>query len=531
LYYVAGDVGGRDGSYQTDTQRYLAGVKGSHFGWDWDAAGLFIRSETDLTRKNFFSYDRLLQGLAGTGPYGYYRIGANAGLNNPAIYNWLAPAREQHILSENTNFDIKASRDLMQLQGGSLALAVGYEFRREELNNPGTPGTETGNVVGLGYSAAFGSRNINAIFAELYAPVLKNLELTAAVRFDDYSDVGNTTNPKIGAKWTIVPSLVLRGTYATAFRAPGLYETSKANATAGFTNAVDPIRCPVTGAPVDCQAQVLGINIGNPFIKPERSDTYTVGVIWEPVPGLSGTLDYWNINTKDQITIGSVQAVANNPASFPAATVGRDTNNLPGIANSGTLLYVSTPFQNANNVKTDGIDLDVVWRQNLRAYGSLTTELQWTRVFNYKQTFSNGLTLQYVGTQGNYDVSSGSATPEDRINLIIGWGQGPWNVTGTVRYVSDYQSIPYEGVTTPDECLSVLDHDECHVSSFTTLDLAASYKGFKNWEIFGSVVNVFNRIAPFNPAAAYGNINYNYNYAFSGATGTQFNLGARYTFQ
>ena len=50
-------------------------------------------------------------------------------------------------------------------------------------------------------------------------------------------------------------------------------------------------------------------NIGNPFIKPEKSDTWTVGVIWEPVPGLSGTLDYWNINTKDQITIGSGQAM------------------------------------------------------------------------------------------------------------------------------------------------------------------------------------------------------------------------------
>ena len=531
LYYVTGDVGGRDQSIESTTQRYLAGVKGSHFGWDWDAAALFIKSETDVTRKNFLSYDRLLQGLAGTGPYGYYRIGANAGLNNPLIYDWMAPDRPQHITSENTNFDVKASRDLMALAGGQLALAVGYEFRKEELSNPGTPGTESGNVVGLGYSAAFGKRDINALFAELYAPVLKNLELTAAIRFDDYSDVGHTTNPKVGFKWTVIPSLVLRGTYATAFRAPGLYETSTANASAGFTNAVDPIRCPVTGLPADCQAQVLSINTGNPFIKPEKSDTYTIGVIWEPIPGLSGTLDYWNIETKDQITIGSVQAVANNPSSFPAATVGRDTNNLPGIPNSGTLLYVSTPFQNANLVKTDGIDLDIVWRQSLQQWGNMTTQLQWTRVFNYKQTFSNGQTFQYVGTQGNYDVSSGSATPEDRINLILGWTRGPWNVTGTIRYVSDYQSIPYEGVVTPDECLSALDHDDCHVSSFTTLDLAASYKGFKNWEIFGSVVNVFNRIAPFNPAAAYGSINYNYNYAFSGATGTQFTLGARYTFQ
>jgi len=69
------------------------------------------------------------------------------------------------------------------------------------------------------------------------------------------------------------------------------------------------------------------------------------------------------------------------------------------------------------------------------------------------------------------------------------------------------------------------------VSSFTTLDLSASYKGFKNWEIFGSVINVFNKLAPFDRQAGYGAYNFNYNYALSGAIGTQFNIGARYTFQ
>ncbi len=337
----------------------------------------------------------------------------------------------------------------------------------------------------------------------------------------------------------MIPQLVLRGTWATAFRAPGLYETSTANATAGFVTASDPVRCPVTGLAADCQGTVLGINTGNPFIKPETSDTWTVGVIWEPIPGLSGTLDYWNIKTDDQITIGSVQGVLNNPGNFPAATIGRDTNNLPGIPNSGTVLYVSTPFQNANTVKTDGIDLDIVWRQSLKEWGTLTTEFQWTHVFNYSQTLGN-IEYKYAGTSGNYDVSSGSGTPEDRWNLIIGWNRGPWSVTGTVRFVSGYDELPWsnEGAQMPADCLWHLspapggtnEQTSCSVDSFTTLDLAASYKGFKNWEIFGSIINVFNEKAPFAPAAAYGLVNANYNYAYSGITGTQFNLGVRYTF-
>jgi iron complex outermembrane recepter protein len=91
----------------------------------------------------------------------------------------------------------------------------------------------------------------------------------------------------------------------------------------------------------------------------------------------------------------------------------------------------------------------------------------------------------------------------------------------------------WQGDTPPPDapqCLPPIDTPGCHVASFTTFDLSASYSGWKNWQVFGSIINVFNRIAPFNPAAAYGGVNYNYNWAFSGATGTRFNLGVRYTF-
>ena len=529
LFYVDGAMGARESTYETNTQRYLAGVKGTTRGWEWDVAGLYIRSDTDVTQKNFHSYDRLLQGLAGTGPYGYYRIGASAGLNDPAIYDWIAPDRHWSTVSENSIFDAKASRDLYHLQGGLLALAVGYEFRREELANPGTPGTETGNVVGIGYSTAFGSRNVNAAYAELYAPLLKNLEVTAAVRYDHYSDVGGTTNPKIGVKWTALPSLVLRGTWETAFRAPGLFETG--STTAGYGGGKDPVRCPVTGLDEDCDFIGLGILTASPYLKPETSTTYTAGAIWEPAPGLSVMADYWNIRTNDLITVADGDAVLADPSAYPGAAVVRDTNDLPGIPNSGTVLYVRLPYVNANNVKTDGIDLDVVWKQNLKEWGNLTTEFQWTHIFNYTLTYNSGGSYNYAGTQGNTGVSSSAGTPADRMNLIIGWNRGPWTATGTVRYISDYQSVSYRGAKEiEDGCISSLDGPDCHVASFTTLDLSAQYTGFKNWQIFGSIINVFNRIAPFNPAAAYGQVNFNYNYAFSGATGTQFNLGARYTF-
>jgi iron complex outermembrane receptor protein len=226
--------------------------------------------------------------------------------------------------------------------------------------------------------------------------------------------------------------------------------------------------------------------------------------------------------------------VLENPAAYPLATVLRSDNNLPGIPDSGTLLSAAIPYQNGDDLKTDGIDLDIVWKQSLGGWGNLRTELQWTHVFRFTNTL-NGQSFEYAGTQGPYGLSSAAGTPMDRANLIIGWARGPWNVTGTVRYVSGYDSTYYRGYWDPDAnsgCIVPgIDGPDCHVASFTTLDLSASYSGFKNWQIFGSVINVFNRNAPFNVAAAYGTVNYNYNWAYSGATGTQFNLGFRYTFE
>jgi iron complex outermembrane recepter protein len=532
LLYIDGNLP-RDVRYDTGTQRYLAGLQGSHAGWDWDAAALYLRSVTDVSWSHLYSYARLLQGMDGTGPYGYYRIGSAAANNDPAIYDWIAPARSYSTLSENTVIDAKASRDLAKLAGGALAVAVGYEFRREEVSNPGIPGTANGDVVGMDYTAAAGARTVNALYAELYAPLLRNLDVTAAVRYDHYSDFGGTTNPKIGVKWAAMPELVLRSTWQTAFRAPGLYEAG-VSTQSGYFSPVDPVRCPVTGLPVDCGGSFALQSIaGSADLKPERSTTFTAGVIVEPVPGLSATIDYWNIRTKGQITFPELNAVLLDPGAFQGSSVIRAGNDLPGIPNSGTILFVGTQFQNVSLVETDGIDLDFVWKQALGDYGNLRTELQWTHVFAYTQTFGGGARYDFVGTQGPYSISSAGGTPQDRANLIVTYARGPFSVTGTLRYVSDYQAINWQGDTPPPDapqCLPPIDTPGCHVASFTTFDLSASYSGWKNWQVFGSIINVFNRIAPFNPAAAYGGVNYNYNWAFSGATGTQFNLGVRYTF-
>ena len=528
LYYATADVGGRNSDYQDDTQRYLVGIKGTNYGWDWDAGALYIANDGSVKQRGLLNYQNLLQALNGNGGFGYYRVGANAGLNNPGIYGFISPELVFDTKSENTQLDFKASRDLMKLDGGALAIALGAEFRREELKNPGETEVYLGNVIGLGYSSAQASRNVTAVYGELYAPLLKNLELTAALRYDNYSDYGSNWAPKVGVKYNPIQQLALRGTYSTGFRAPGPYESGN-SATNGFTSVVDPVRCPVTGSPADCGSGNVGvIAIGNPNLQPEKSTSWTAGLVWEPMPGLSGTVDYWNIETKQVINGADAQLVVNNPSAFPNALILRDSSTaLPGIPNSGTLLAVATPFLNDFKQSTDGVDVSARYRMDLKDYGAFTPSLEWTHVFHFTREFNDGSKYQYAGTHGPTVLSSSAGVPQDRFNVTLAWEKGPWNVTGIVRYVGPMDTI--EAKELP-ECLQP-DFNNCTVASFTTLDLSASYTGFKNWQIFGSVINVFNRIAPFDVQAAYGNYNYNYNYAGTGATGTQFNAGVRYTFQ
>ena len=237
--------------------------------------GCTFAATTNINLPHFYQYDRLLAGVAGTGPYGYYRVGANAALNNPAIYDWIAPdvgwttlLREHDLRRQGLARHLQARRrsDWRWLSAMSSA------GRRSAI--PARPGTDTGNVVGFGYSAAFGSRNVNAVYAELYAPVLKNLE----------ADGRDPLRRLLGRRQHVEPegrrqvdghpvSSSLRGTWATAFRAPGLYETSTANVRRRFTVVVDPVRCPVTGSPADCAAQVLGINTGNPVSSSRKRPT------------------------------------------------------------------------------------------------------------------------------------------------------------------------------------------------------------------------------------------------------------------
>lgn len=538
------ELGGRDQKTDNKVYRFLAGLQGAALGWDYDVGLLYTKSKLKNENFGFINWD-VMQAALDNGTYRITRPSLTSpSPTAPSVLAAISPTLTTNPTSSVKSIDFKASRELMDLPGGPLGLAVGTEVRWEDADSPAVPGTETASIVGLGYAAFSGSRRVNAVFGELSAPVTKWLELNGAVRFDHYSDFGDSTTPKVGFKIKPIDQVAIRGTYAEAFRAPGPAE--RTGTSFGFTS--------------------YGIlSLGNPDIQPEKAKSYTLGLIAEPVAGSSVTVDYWRIDRKNEI----LQA---DPASIiPAGTCtaecagledSRQPGRLPGsfyyYDSDGFLVTVSDRYRNAAKTVTDGFDFDLRHRFNLGEAGRLTAQLNWTHVIKLKRTLPDGTTFDYVGTQGPIVLSAGAGTPKDRGSFSLTWDKGPLTLTGAVNYVGPLKLIDHKGEQSLDNgdgtltdvtngliynyaggSLNCASYDingnpwggNCKLPSFTTFDLFGKWSPMKNLDINFSIQNLFDRKAPLDPylVLTYG-VNYNQTWHQSGAVGRFFTLGAKYSF-
>lgn len=519
LRYSAWDVGPRVTDNTNEFNRFLVGSKGNWGDWSYDTA--YLHSGTDLVNKRtgFLRYDAVRCVLGNPAcPYGTWRIGDNASQTPQSVYDAISPTISARAKSSLDMFDFTISRSLMDLKGGPLGLAFGTEWRKT--SNSLTPQTFTdiGQIIGLGYSAYDGTQNVYAGYAELSAPVLEQLELSAAVRYDKYESGEGKATPKLGVKWTPADWIALRASYAEGFRAPNPAENGDGGL-AAFSNARDPVRCAIDPANECTARSVAIITRPNKDLKPEESKSYSVGIVLQPTSTTSLTVDAWEIKRTNEIAQGSTaDAIA-------AGNVLRDANNIGGVANSGTILAVNTAYVNANSSRVRGIDTDI--RQTFDiGPGQLEMDLQWSHVLKFERT-EGDTTVDYVGTHGNCDVTNCIGTPKDRINFGTTWKQGPWSISGVANYISKLENKDRRG----GDYLAFYEDGEPveKISSFTTFDLSGRWNITEAFELNASVQNVFDRIAPLDPST-YGAVNYNPLH-FSGAIGRYFTVGAKYTFK
>lgn len=514
LAYLFGDVGPTRIETDTGMYRFVADVHGAMGEWDVDTSVGFINGITNLTYRNFVSYSALAGLIAGN----QYGIGASAGLNSTSVYQTLAPTTHATATSNLQYLEVGANRDLMQLSGGPLSIALGAGVRHAGQNFPGQPGFLSGDIIGGTAVYIHGSETSQTLHAEIAAPLLKSVEADAAIRYDNYPATGSKLTPKIGMKWRPAEMLVLRGTYGTGFRAPGPGERGNSGVGYGFALPTDPLRCPVTGQPSDCGGGlVAGSVTGNPALKPETSENYTLGMVFQPVRQASVTVDWFKIRRSNEIIADFYNPViVRGPvqAAYPT---------LPGpiVAEIG-------PYQNLNLDALSGFDIDLQSKFKLGDFGTVSLVATYTHLIRQMVCSPGSGCVDVAGTHGPTGVSGDTGTPRNRGRATLAFSRGPTTVGATVNYVSGYANTdPLFG---PDSgCLNPW-YTPCKIGSFTDVDIFGQYRFSRQLEVNAHIMNAFNRAAPFDPQAAYGTRNYNNAFAQPGAIGRFCQFGLKYKF-
>ena len=392
--------------------------------------------------------------------------------------------------TELMQFDGTLSGELMKMPAGPLEFAVGFDLRRESYDFSGSQGftcvstfTATNaalpnSVMGCpgNPSSPDKSRDVKAVFGELIVPVLKNLEVQLAVRHDEYSQVGGTTNPKVAFRFQPIDSLVLRGSVNTGFRAPTVQQLNLGVVELALTgNFSDPERCAID--PAQCARVSLPYRAGgNPTLKPETSKQASLGLAFQPMPSLQLTADYWQVKLNDRIRSLSPAFMITNYGLFKDSFI-RDAQ--------GNVSYIQAGWVNAADSETKGLDLGMTHSADLFG-GKLSTTLTATKMISHKERLIETAPLQqYVGEWSGTTLylpwkASGSA----------GFKTGPWNTTLSINYKSSYN----------DENMSGYDSTPLparKVSEYTTFNLFSTYTGIKNFTLSAGIINLFDKDPPF----------------------------------
>ena len=307
-------LGPRTGEQENDTQRLVAGVEGSGAGWDYQAALLWSKAEvTNDFTNGYPTTFPLRAGVAGTGgapflnPFGPQTPAGLAYLQANQVLGQV-----QDGSAELKSLTGVASRQFGQLRGGPMSVAFAAEYREEEMiYNTDVPKVSQASSSGLagGASVRQGDRDVSAAAVEFAFPVLKNVELGAAVRYDHYSDFGNTTNPKFTVRYTPIEQLLLRASYNTGFVAPTLEQLYSPNETT-FTGNVydDPVLCP-GGVPApgavpsrDCNLQFQQQQGGNTRCNPRSRKPGRSALCISRCPRLASVST--SGNTRSKVTSG-----------------------------------------------------------------------------------------------------------------------------------------------------------------------------------------------------------------------------------
>lgn len=479
-YSFADDIGPTISEGESDSYSAALGVRfGMGEAWHGELTGNWSRQEASLTLSNAVDREALTAAVAQTDPELAFNPFGDGSSTNPAVLDTLRTNRRVGVLSENDLRSISLTVDgaVLEAPGGLAQLAAGAEMRRESLFTVDPPASDE-----LPIPSIDDSRDIRAVYAELFLPLvgpdnrrsaIHRLDLSLAARYEDYSDFGNSTNPKLGLVWSPAQSVVLRGTWGTSFRAPQLTDLNTASASNVFLYLpqffVDIGAIPLT---------TLVMQGANGSLRPEKATTWTAGIEWRPptINGLLLDITYFNVDFKDRIDVpflsltdGYAPRFASllntNPTSDQIAAIANDPRyeevTFAGTTPAEDLLSGAAPVGAIMDRRVNNLSKSIVSGLELQAsleFDTAIGEFDLGLNGNYLLDFKRAL----LATDPLIDEVDTLGRPVDlRARAQLTWTRAAWSISGFVNYTDGYT----DNVSAPAR----------PVDSWTTVDLTVAY--------------------------------------------------------
>ena len=581
LFRRSVEAGPRVSNYVTQLFDYKLGARGGITDTiDWDVFGAYGESENRQTIQGYFTNSRVRQSLLTTTDATGATVCQNAA-NGCVPANFFGDISQQAVdflVQESSSFvktSLAQARATISGDFGvtspfaaePIAFAVGGEYRRYQASQGADTLAQSGELGGAGGATPniAGGYDVYEAVGELVVPLVsdrpffQSLTVEGGVRYSDYTvdAPGNpsytATTYKVGGTWEPVQGITIRGNYSRAVRAPNINELFSPVNT-GLTNlGVDPCAtrrtngtvlrpdlagellavCLNQGAnagnvqniPEPISGQVLSTGGGNIGIRPEKSDSYTIGVILQPsfLPGFSASVDYYNIKIKEAISaptpadvIGACFGVGANGIFNPAAgastslactSIRRDpiTGGLSGDPNTSTGL--PSTISNSGALATDGIDVSINYRTDIT--DNIGLALSFAGNYTFASTFNAFVASPLAINRdcvGFISANCGSLQPEFQWSQRTTLSFDSVDVSLLWRHISSFEqepldvldSGPFFNGTLAANILGVGGQtiDFGKIEAYDYFDLSARFNASDNLTFTLSVQNLFDKEPP-----------------------------------
>ena len=435
--------------------RGVVGIKGTlGYGWNYEAAGNFNRTNHHFRNKNLIDGAKYTD-LTNSGVYNPF-----AREQAPGVIASMVGTEIRDFLSELNSFDLRLNGELFQLPAGPLQVGLGAETRWESLDFNNDRLDQTGGWLAATPVQPFASRKtVDGLYAEARIPVfggkqqikgLHLLELSLAVRHDDYGKIGKPTVPKYSVRWLpFNDELAFRGTWSESFSAPSLFDLY-GPITAGFTAAININRFDANGNALNTTTgsrQYRSQSGSNPNLVPPQSRNWTAGVVWSPkaVKGFSVSADWFNIDERNLIAGISTSLIVSDveklgPKSNYASLVKLGTSvsgeshfndgapvTAPGQMSSGPsdAVWISNGNTNIAGLWQDGMDVQLNYNYTTQTMGRLRFTLAGTYIRQYvSQSLPTDIPTNYVD-----GYSGTSVYARYRTHSRLDWSFKDWNAS------------------------------------------------------------------------------------------------------